>query len=43
MPIQTAQAPTVFIKSSHDDADSSITKPISGFETREWGADCCQR
>ena len=30
--IKTPQVPTVFIRSRHDDADSSIAKPMSEFE-----------
>ena len=33
MPIETPQVPTVFIKSTHDEVDSSITKPITQFES----------
>ena len=33
IPIETPQVPTVFIKSRHNDDDSSITKPKSEFES----------
>ena len=29
--IETPQVPTVFIKSTHDESDSSITKPMTEF------------
>ena len=31
--IQTPQVPTVFVKSTHDESDSSITKPMTEFES----------